>query len=652
MPPNKKDGSVVRLDYSSDAQKYIVDLKDRRNVDSLILFFDAEDVSERYLSAGAFTSIKSPKAIKGLAKLLSEDPSQEVRLQAAYALGQIGDPSITPILTRAFGSQDTADYNTELRGIILEAVGKVGDINSLRLIAGISTYNSEQDELLKGQLRAFYRFAQRGLRNPTADETSVSILSNKEMSVSVRRIAGDFISRYFSTPSPSQLQILTTVLATENDSEIRVGVANSLAKSAEPSVLPTLLDLVENDTDYRVRTNILSSIPAYDYISSRDVLFRLLSDTNTKIALLAADAIKIAGHRRDAGNLLNLSKEIIDPILKSKVLEAAINPVPINYVNTRSLINKEIIGGLEKARTQYENASFIEALALDPTNWELFKTEGLNAKVRAIQTRAIMAIPDLMTNLRSKGAYRSVRAIRNFRGLILTELMRLINQDDPGVVAAAASVLRDPDLGFKDDIELMAPFRHALSKFNQPNVKETQYELQDLLAYLQDTSYVKEIPAYNHPIDWSALENISDSSNAYIITPKGQIKIQLMTSHAPGSVSNFVALSESNYYKGKYFHRVVPNFVVQSGCSRGDGYGGLDYTIRTELGPKYYDSPGYIGMASAGLDTEGTQWFITHSATPHLDGRYTIFGKVMEGMEVVHSIEVGDVIQDVRIMKY
>ena len=567
-------------------------------------------------------------------------------------MGQIGDPSITPILTRAFGSQDTADYNTELRGIILEAVGKVGDINSLRLIAGISTYNSEQDELLKGQLRAFYRFAQRGLRNPTADETSVSILSNKEMSVSVRRIAGDFISRYFSTPSPSQLQILTTVLATENDSEIRVGVANSLAKSAEPSVLPTLLDLVENDTDYRVRTNILSSIPAYDYISSRDVLFRLLSDTNTKIALLAADAIKIAGHRRDAGNLLNLSKEIIDPILKSKVLEAAINPVPINYVNTRSLINKEIIGGLEKARTQYENASFIEALALDPTNWELFKTEGLNAKVRAIQTRAIMAIPDLMTNLRSKGAYRSVRAIRNFRGLILTELMRLINQDDPGVVAAAASVLRDPDLGFKDDIELMAPFRHALSKFNQPNVKETQYELQDLLAYLQDTSYVKEIPAYNHPIDWSALENISDSSNAYIITPKGQIKIQLMTSHAPGSVSNFVALSESNYYKGKYFHRVVPNFVVQSGCSRGDGYGGLDYTIRTELGPKYYDSPGYIGMASAGLDTEGTQWFITQSATPHLDGRYTIFGKVMEGMEVVHSIEVGDVIQDVRIMKY
>ncbi|MCL4111464.1 UNVERIFIED_CONTAM: hypothetical protein GTU68_020738 [Idotea baltica] len=125
-----------------------------------------------------------------------------------------------------------------------------------------------------------------------------------------------------------------------------------------------------------------------------------------------------------------------------------------------------------------------------------------------------------------------------------------------------------------------------------------------------------------------------------------------MTSHAPGSVANFVGLSQSNYYNGKYFHRVVPNFVIQGGCSRGDGYGGLDYTIRSELGPKYYDGPGYIGMASAGPDTEGTQWFITHSSSPHLDGRYTIFGRVTEGMDVVHSIEIGDIIQDVRILKY
>jgi cyclophilin family peptidyl-prolyl cis-trans isomerase len=88
-------------------------------------------------------------------------------------------------------------------------------------------------------------------------------------------------------------------------------------------------------------------------------------------------------------------------------------------------------------------------------------------------------------------------------------------------------------------------------------------------------------------------------------------------------------------------HRVVPNFVIQDGCPRGDGVGGPAFTIGSELGPLYYEE-GSVGMASAGKDTEGSQWFITHSPTPHLDGRYTIFAKVVEGMDVVHKIEIGD----------
>jgi len=97
---------------------------------------------------------------------------------------------------------------------------------------------------------------------------------------------------------------------------------------------------------------------------------------------------------------------------------------------------------------------------------------------------------------------------------------------------------------------------------------------------------------------------------------------------------------------------VVPNFVVQGGCPRGDGYGSPDFTIRSEVPQMYYDTSGYIGMASAGPHTESVQWFITHSPTPHLDGQYTIFGKVEEGMDVVNQLEIGDIIQDIRILKY
>ena len=120
---------------------------------------------------------------------------------------------------------------------------------------------------------------------------------------------------------------------------------------------------------------------------------------------------------------------------------------------------------------------------------------------------------------------------------------------------------------------------------------------------------------------------------------------------APATVANFIALAQDNYYDNNRVHRVVPNFVIQGGCNRGDGYGGLDYTIRSEFSQQYYDDEGYIGMASAGKDTEGTQWFITHSPTPHLDGRYTIFGKVIDGMDVVHKIQVGDITHDVIISR-
>src|SRR5690606_40762144 len=98
---------------------------------------------------------------------------------------------------------------------------------------------------------------------------------------------------------------------------------------------------------------------------------------------------------------------------------------------------------------------------------------------------------------------------------------------------------------------------------------------------------------------------------AEIITNSGTISITLLKKEAPGTVLNFVQLAESGYYENKLVHRVVPNFVIQGGGNRGDGYGSLDYTIRSEVGPLYYDRSGLVGIASAGLHTESQQWFIT-----------------------------------------
>ena len=145
------------------------------------------------------------------------------------------------------------------------------------------------------------------------------------------------------------------------------------------------------------------------------------------------------------------------------------------------------------------------------------------------------------------------------------------------------------------------------------------------------------------------MKTIDAHQLAVIKTTKGDVTIQLFVEEAPGSVGNFVSLVKRDYYDGKFFHRVAPNFVIQGGCPRGDGWGSEDYSIRSEFSGRRYKT-GSVGMASAGKDTEGVQWFITHSPTPHLDGRYTIFAEVTKGMDVVHIMEVGDQILDIQLL--
>ena len=135
---------------------------------------------------------------------------------------------------------------------------------------------------------------------------------------------------------------------------------------------------------------------------------------------------------------------------------------------------------------------------------------------------------------------------------------------------------------------------------------------------------------------------------AVVSTDKGAFTIELLPEDAPLTVDNFVALARRNYFNGIAFHRVVPNFVIQGGDPRGDGNGGPGYQIRCEINMVPYGR-GAVGMALSGKDTGGSQWFVTHSPQPHLDGGYTVFGRVIEGMDVVDRIVRGDLIRGISV---
>jgi cyclophilin family peptidyl-prolyl cis-trans isomerase len=138
------------------------------------------------------------------------------------------------------------------------------------------------------------------------------------------------------------------------------------------------------------------------------------------------------------------------------------------------------------------------------------------------------------------------------------------------------------------------------------------------------------------------------SPQAFIETDEGIVQVELAIAEAPLTVRNFIALAGRGFFDGVAVHRVVPNFVVQDGDPRGDGEGGPGYAIRDEINLRPY-LRGTVGMALDWADTGGSQWFITHGPQPHLDGRYTVFGQVVAGMDVVDRLARGDTIRRVRV---
>ncbi|NME69802.1 peptidylprolyl isomerase [Flammeovirga aprica JL-4] len=180
---------------------------------------------------------------------------------------------------------------------------------------------------------------------------------------------------------------------------------------------------------------------------------------------------------------------------------------------------------------------------------------------------------------------------------------------------------------------------------------EGYIELEKTIAKIQGYEYkASSIPKNNVGVNWNAIQNIRQDQEAVITTSKGEITIQLKVEEAPATVAMFVDLIEKKFYDSLYFHRVVPNFVVQGGDPRGDGFGGLETTIPSEFTFLKY-KVGSLGIASAGKDTESCQFFMTEMATHHLDGRYTIFAEIKNGINVMKALEYGDQIVKVELKK-
>lgn len=651
VPPTERVITDVNVRLDDLLFRKIHDFQDRQELDSLYAFFRHEDPTYRYLAAMAFGSIKNPAANDSLAILLS-DPIGEVRAAAAYAIGQAGDVSGEPLLKQAFAREDTGGLYRLANRAILEAVGKCGTEESLRALATISTYQPRDTSLLEGQARGIYRFALRKIVLPEGTGRMLDLATSSAFPDGVRLIAANYLQRAENIKIDSLAgETIARALAAESNPDIRMALATGLGKVNSEGALTALLEAYVKETDYRVQCNILRALARFDYARGQATALKALKAPNANLANCAVQYFLENGIAQDAAFYWRTAKDTLPRAIQLGMYQAANRHLPAFSVETRDAINAELRQRLRSAGSPYEKAAAIRALGEFGWNFRYIFQEGFTAESPVVRTATMEALaaisnrPDFRTFFGE--GYRQVR-----RELIYY-FMQAMQSGDPAMIAIAATGLHNERLNYQTYIDSVAikVLDATLAKLELPKEIETYNELNKTIAFLRNQPEPpSKTPEYNHPIDWNMLGHIANGKHAIIRTSLGDIELELLPEAAPGTVANFVALARQGFFSDRVFHRVVPNFVIQGGCPRGDGYGSLDYSIRSELPMlHYYDAAGYVGMASAGNHTECTQFFITHSPTPHLDGNYTIFAKVVKGMETVHQVQVGTAIEEILI---
>ena len=643
VPPGEDAGAAARieLDFNDPEQRRVYDFQDRLAVDSLLPRLGAEEPEIRYLAARAFGSVVEPAAVEPLTALL-DDPAPDIRAAAAYALGQQAAPEARDALVRAFDPSDTTGRYAEANAAILEAAGKVGDGGTLAALTGVQTYLPSDTTLLLGQARGIYRLGLRGITSDEAVATMVDRATDERWPTPVRLLAAHYLKRADVALAGYGSRLVAAV-PNERDAYVRAALAEALGRSPDAGIPTSLARLFGDAEDPLVRIGLVRAAGRQPYEDVRELLLAAATGADPLVAEAAAEVLLEVGIPEDAVRYWRTARDsVADSGAALELYGAALRHLPVYMQQTRLAVNGELIRRFRDSGDDAERADALRALAGSPWNFRYLveralEEPGATTSVAAAEALdAIAARPDVRSYFR--GSYNTVR--REYAAY----LRRAVESGDPGLQAVAATTLARPGWDFAGAYGDLAWLAEAQADLTLPRETETYYLLDAARAALESGYTASaEPPAYNHDILWDTYRSLQPDLEVVIETPRGPIVVDLLEEAAPATVVNFVELVRNGSYNGKRFHRVEPGFVTQGGGPRGDGYGGPDYTLRTETPPGvYYDAPGYLGMASAGRHTEGVQFFFTHQPTPHLDGRYTIFGRVTAGMDNVLALRRGD----------
>lgn len=653
----------------------ILRAKDLRDGRTLATFLWDTNPQIRARAAFACGSVQDTSHIERLLQLLS-DKDDGVRTATAFAAGQLN--SVVDSTRRAGVAKSLVDrlenelYPPTLLRVI-EALGKVGDEPSLNPLIAAGERSQLND--VKSEIAlSVGRYAYRGLKNAASALYAINLLSP---SFTGDRWKAAYALMRIGTPDlfrKGEEQIISA--ASQEDPRVRMFIAAALGcLVSEPTAVNALLSLSLSDGDWRVRVNAIKSLGKVDTSSHPRVLpalLRIIPDSNLHVSLTA---ISTAGEMKlGTSPFATEFRKTLVEILEAKNYsdrqkkEAAIALGRIFGSEAFPILADQFRKG------PLTKSDYASALAYTPTrdavqNLISFSREG-NYRIQREALESLLkcikllekdsAVKEIARPAFIAGLQSGDMAVITVAAAALTDSLLL---DERSVVPLLTSLRR---LKSPTDADAIVAIAQALGELKSKNAigplesrlndsdRNVALESAKALEKITGSSYKQLIKHSSTPVhtvfDWKLLEWTRSHSVVNVKTNRGFFTFKLLPDEAPFTVINFASLIKNKFFDGLSFHRVVPNFVIQGGDPRGDGWGGPGYAIRSEFGYEHYERR-TVGVASSGKDTEGCQWFVTHCDTPHLDGRYTIFGKIISGMDVVDQIQVGDQIERMTLGK-
>lgn len=658
----------------------IMRLQDLRTVHDgkLISFLSDGDPIVRERAALAFGSIQDTALLTPLIHNLT-DPDSAVQFAAAFAIGQTAGQ-----LSRK--SRQILEYDliwarldqTQAVDRLIEEMGKFGSEQALYdlLLRFGNVFPRVHTTAL---VMSIARFAIRGITSIEAVRYLLTLIKPPEATpwqvvYALQRIGDHNETR-------QELEHIVQ-LYKHTDPLVRMHLAMLLGKIRdEKTSLEPLQKLADFDPDWRVRVNALKALGNFKLKGHDEIIEtfrRAFSSGNEYVALTALSTFGNTGLKekeesqkvRETFALLRRMAENKDNgYLWQLQGEAAIALATLSGDTALSSIK------LSTFPQRLLQAQLLEALGYTGSSKVM---ENLLEYAKANEPVLYRAALEGLRILSQKNSSDSIIIQETYNACL-----KALSSGDVAVVTTAASMLGDSlflrptsvsplietlsSLRIPYDVDAMQEIASTLGRLKDKRAipiltqklqlpdRSVAFASASALTSITGQEYLSQIPRSFEPLltdfDFVYLRSLRDTIRVKMETIRGDVVIDLYKNVAPFTVMSFLKLStQRGFYRGLSFHRVVPNFVIQGGDPRGDGWGGPGYSIRSEFSPLTYET-GMVGMASAGKDTEGSQFFIIQSPQPHLDGRYTIFGKVISGTEIVNKILVDDHIFDVKLIR-